>query len=471
MGSSDPRQKPVIPDREVEVLARDVQGSVLPPGRSGYDEERLGFNRLLDQHPALVVAATGAPDVALAVRFAADHGLPVAVKGTGHGPSIPADGAMLITTERMARVAIDTHARTARIGAGTTWGEVIEAAPAGLAPLSGSSPTVGAIGYSTGGGLPIMCRSHGWAADRIRSLELVAADGQVRTASSEENEDLFWGVCGGKGNFGVITEMETELVAVEDLFAGALIFPGDSAPQVLHAYREWITAVPQEMSSSAALMRLPDMPMIPEPLRGRFIVALRICFVGRAEDGTQLVEPLRALGERIMDSVGPMPYSQSWAIHMDPQDPLPWIDGTAVLSEFGEATVDAVLSAAGPGADTSILLAEVRPLGGALADQPPSPNAVGHRNAPFNFFAVSPAFPGTEGVVSEEVRTALEAVRPFETGGVLLNFLGVLDTNPATVRRAFEPEIYQRLVALKTAYDPDNLFRLNHNIPPAGRLA
>src|SRR6266542_3347733 len=240
MGSSDPRQKPVIPDREVEVLARDVQGSVLPPGQSGHDEERLGFNRLLDQHPALVVAATGAPDVALAVRFAADHGLPVAVKGTGHGPSIPADGAMLITTERMARVAIDTHARTARIGAGTTWGEVIEAAPAGLAPLSGSSPTVGAIGYSTGGGLPIMCRSHGWAADRIRSLELVTADGQVRTASSEENEDLFWGVCGGKGNFGVITEMETELVAVEDLFAGALIFPGDSAPQVLHAYREWI---------------------------------------------------------------------------------------------------------------------------------------------------------------------------------------------------------------------------------------
>jgi FAD/FMN-containing dehydrogenase len=375
----------------------------------------------------------------------------------------------MIATSRMAHVRVDPEARTAWIAAGTRWAQVIqETVPAGLAPLSGSSPTVGAIGYISGGGHPLMGRAHGWAADHVRRAEVVTADGQLRMASPEEDSDLFWAIRGGSGNFGVVTGLEVDLFPVDHLFAGALIFPGEISPKVLHAYREWITNLPDEMASSVAVMRLPDMPMIPEPIRGRFIVSIRICHVGGEDRGAALVEPLRAIGDRVMDTVGPMPYTQSPTIHMDPQEPLPLMFVTAALSELGERTVDALLGAVGPDADTSLLLVEVRHLGGTLARPPLLPNAVGHRDAPFNLFALSPVFPGMQDQVASDLEAVLQAATPFNTGGVLLNFLGPGDSDPSRVRRAYEPEIYARLAKVKKVFDPGNLFRLNHNIPPEG---
>jgi FAD/FMN-containing dehydrogenase len=449
-----------------EALRRDLRGPLLLPGEDGYDE-RLGFNRVLDSHPALVVGATGPEDVAAAVRLAADQGLPVAVKGTGHGASVPSDGGLLLTTERMAHVSVDADARTARIGAGTVWGQVIqEAAKVGLAPLSGSSPGVGAVGYTTGGGLPLMGRTFGWAADRVRSAEVVTADGELRTASPEADQDLYWAVRGGKGNVGVVTELELELVPVAELYGGSLIFPGEASPAVLGAYRDWVGDLPEQLTSSIALMRLPDLPLVPEPLRGRFIVAVRICFVGGADEGAALVEPLRAVGDRILDGVGPMPYTDTWMINMDPTDPLPARDATAVLAGLGDQEVDLLLQAAGPGVQTPLLMVEVRHLGGALAGPPAAPSAIGHRDAPFSLFALAPAFPGTEEMVTGGFQALRRTIAPVDTGKVLINMLGPDSADPASVRRAYEPEIYRRLAALKAVYDPANLFRLNHNIPP-----
>src|SRR6266540_2852452 len=401
-----------IPARETDALRRDLDGPLLLPGEAGYDE-RLGFNRLLDPHPALVVGARGPGDVAAAVRFAAAHGLPVAVKGTGHGATLSCDGGVLVTTERMAGVTVDAKARTARVGAGTVWRQVVQkAAQAGLAPLSGSAPGVGAVGYTTGGGLPLMGRTFGWAADRVRSLQVVTADGTLHRASPVEDAELHWAVRGGKGNFGVVTELEIELVRVMWLFGGALIF--------------------------------------------------------RADQGAALVAPLRAMGERILDGVGPMPYTGAWAIHMDPTDPLPSTDTTAVLDELGPATTDALLRAAVRGSQTPLLMVEVRHLGGALARPPRKPSAVGHRDAAFNLYAVTPVFPGMEMTVAAGLRSLRDTIAPFDSGKVLLNFLGPGDTDPARVRCAFEPETYRRLAAIKALHDPDNLFRLNHNIPPEG---
>ena len=459
---------PTFTGREVEALRRDLAGPLFLPSLDGYDGERLGFNRAVDPRPALIVGAATRDDVATAVRFAAEHGLPVAVKTTGHGASVPVDGAVLITTERMARVSVDPAKRTATIGAGTVWRLVVErAAPLGLAPLAGSSPGVGVIGYATGGGAPIMGRTFGWGADRVRRAEIVTADGSIVTAAPGQNEDLLWAVKGGKGNFGVVTELEVDLLPVRQVFGGSLAFPGALAPAVLRAYSKWIGGLPDGMSTSIALMRLPDMPVIPEPIRGQFFVTVRICFVGEPEDGEALIAPLRAVGTRIMDGVGVLPYSEAKLIHNDPTEPGAAWDTTAVLSSFGADAVDALMGVAGPGVASPLLMVEVRHLGGAMARPPASPSAVGNRDAAFSLYALAPAIPGTEEVVSAAMQGLMGALAPFGDGRVLLNFLGVANGDASWVRRAFAPEVYRRLAALKAVHDPANLFRLNHNIPPA----
>ena len=219
-------------------LADAVAGPVLLPGDPGYDGEVAGYNAAVRQAPVAVVGVTSVADVSEAVRFAADRGLPVAVRSTGHGPMRPADGALLISMRRIGGVEIDAAARTARIGAGVRWSTVVEAAAAhGLAPLSGATPSVGVIGYLTGGGIGHLARAYGFAADHVRSLEIVTPDGVVRTADPQENTDLFWAVRGGKGNFGVVTSVVIDLFPVATLYGGGIYFPGEAAPAVLAAYR------------------------------------------------------------------------------------------------------------------------------------------------------------------------------------------------------------------------------------------
>jgi FAD/FMN-containing dehydrogenase len=451
-----------------DALAENVHGPVLVPGDNGYDEERLGYDRSVEHRPAIVVGAASADDVVAAVRFARAHDLAVAVQATGHGACVAADDAMLITTNRMASVSVDPASATARVHAGVRWERVIhEAAAFGLAPLSGSAPFVGAVGYTVGGGLGVLARRYGYAADHVRSLELVAADGRVLRVTPNDHPDLFWGLRGGKDNFGIVTSMTVDLFPVARLYGGGLFFGAADAAPVLNAYLEWTTTVSDEMTSSIALARLPDVEAVPDPLRGRFVVHVRIAYCGPRDAGEPLVAPLRAAARPILDTVAEIPYTASGTIHNDPPEPLAAYGHTGLLREVDQRAVEALLAAAGPGVDGPDVV-ELRQLGGALARPPAIPNAVGHRDAAFTLLSVSVADPARLDAIRAGNRALFDAMRPWDHGGVFMNFLAGAHSAGEPVRNAYEPGDFKRLRALKSDYDPDNVFRLNHNIAPAG---
>jgi FAD binding domain/Berberine and berberine like len=366
----------------------------------------------------------------------------------------------------MTGMEVDPEKRRARVEAGVRWQQVIDAAGKhGLAPLNGASPVVGVVSYTLGGGLGPLGRAFGWAADHVHAFELVTADGTVRRVSADQHPGLFWAVRGSKGNFGVVTALEFDLMPVATIFGGAMYFAGEVASDVLHAYQSWTKTLPDEMTSSVALLRLPPLPEVPEPLRGKLSVAVRISYLGSTEDGEQLIAPLRAVGPRLIDTVAEMPYTAVAAIHMDPTDPLPGYDRTTALRDFDAEAVEAVLELAGPDVDTPMLLVEIRHLGGALARRPKHPNAVGNRNAAYSFLTVAVGPPDEAATLLAAQEELINALEPWSTGGMLLNFIA--GHVPADRHReAWSPEDYTRLRALKATYDPYNLFRVNVNIPP-----
>jgi FAD/FMN-containing dehydrogenase len=442
-------------------------GPVFRPGDDGYDAERAGFNLTVDHHPELIVGAAGPDDVRAAVSYASARGLAVGVLTTGHGPAAPADGQVLINTRRMSDVRVDPAARTARVGGGVRWHQVLpHTEPYGLAPLSGSSPHVGVVGYTLGGGAGPLGRSFGFAADRVRRVDIVGADGQLRQVAADSEPELFWAVRGGKGNFGVVVGLEFELVAVSRLYGGGLFFPAEATAEVLHAYSRWAPTAPQEMSSSVLLIEFPPVPQIPEPLRGRYITHLRFAYTGAAEEGERLIRPLRSIGSQILDSLGELPYAEAGTIYNDPVDPMPSYDSNIALRTLDADAVDAIVSLAGPQAGSPLII-EIRQLGGAYARPPAIPSAVGGRDAAYMIFAAGVLEPGREDETRRAHEELHEQMRPWATGGTIYNFSGVRDADPERVKLAFAPADYARLARAKAIYDPENMFRINFNIPPA----
>jgi FAD/FMN-containing dehydrogenase len=441
-------------------------GSVLRPGDTDYDEARTGFQAAYRHRPALIVRADGMADVRAAVQHAAARGLPVAVQSSGHGLAVAAEGGVLIDTRRMSEVRVDAGQRTAWVSAGTPWGRVMdEAARFGLAPLSGSSPGVGAVGYTLGGGLGVLAREYGYAADHVRAVELVTADGSVRRLTAAADPDLFWAVRGAGANFGVATGLEIELVPVARLYGGGLYFDTDQVPAVLAAYREWTASVPEELTSSVALIPYPDLPMLPEPLRGRYVAHVRIAYTGSVEAGERLVAPLRAIGPRLMDTLGELPYTASGSIYNDPAQPHGFYGTNAMLRELAEPVAGRTLDLVGPDAPVPCVV-QLNHLGGALARPPATPNAIGHRDAAYllRVLAVVDG-PGPSPAPAAPTRLT-EALAPW-TLGRSPNFVLGEESTPDQVRNCFDADDYRRLARLKAAHDPANLFRLNQNIPPA----
>jgi FAD/FMN-containing dehydrogenase len=463
-----PRQQPHAPTSEqgdaLAALRASVAGPVLTAGDPGLAAEAATFNVAITHTPAVVVGATCAEDVAAAVRYAAGAGLKVAVQATGHGPVQPLDGGLLVTTARMQGLAVDPVAATARIEAGVRWASVIEAAvPHGLAPLSGSSSGVGAVGYTLGGGVGPLARRFGFAADAVRSLEVVTADGAVRHVDESADPELFWALRGGKASFGIVTAMVVDLVPVARMYAGGIFFAGSAAAEVLHAYRRWVRELPEETTTSVAMLRLPPLPDLPEPLRGQFVVHLRFAHTGSTDEGERLLAPMRAAGPVLLDGVAEMPFAAVDAIHQDPKDPMPaWERGAQLLQLPAEA-VETLLAVAGPGVELPLVMVELRHLGGALARQPRVPNAVAGRDGAFQLMVLGPMVPGLEQAVPAAGGSVLDAMAPWATGRSLLNFLGDA-TTPRQVATAWEPEVFGRLLAVKEAYDPADVFRGGHAI-------
>lgn len=444
-----------------------TRGPVLEPGAEGFDAEVSGYNLLVAHRPALVVGATGPADVLAAVRFAAERQLPVAVQATGHGPSVPADGAVFINTRRMSSVRVVPAERTARIEAGVRWGQVVhEAAAHGLAPLNGSSPEVGAVSYVLGGGVPMLGRRFGYAADHVRQLDVITADGQLRHVSADCEPDLFWALRGGKGNHGIVASLEIDLVPIERLYGGGMYFPAEATADVLQAYRAWVATVPEEMGSSLLLIQMPDLPAVPPPIRGRYVSHLRFAWSGPIAEGERWVRPFRDLARPLIDSVRDMPYREVGSIHHEPTNPVPFLGKNSLLGPLDEGAIDALLEVSGPAAEPPYFV-ELRHFGGALSRPPRIPNAIGRRDAEFSLYSGSVVSPERYASLRSAHETLHARLAPWGTGAVCVNFLSGPEVTTEILRSAYLPEDFARLTALKKRYDPENMFRINHNIVPA----
>ncbi|MGI5489080.1 FAD-binding oxidoreductase [Microtetraspora malaysiensis] len=447
-------------------LRREVVGPVLIPGQDGFEEEAAGFNLAVRHRPAVIVGATGVEDVAAAVRLAAAHGLPVAVQATGHGAVQAADGALLVSTRRMREIVVDPVARTAQIGAGCTWAEVVAAvSPYGLAPLSGSASGVGAVGFTLGGGIGPIARTFGFAADHVREITVVTGDGRIRTADAGREPDLFWALRGGKGGFGIVTSITVDLFPITTVYGGGLFYAGEDASSVLHAYRTWTATLPEATTTSVALLRLPPLPELPPQLSGRFVVHLRVAHMGEEREAEALLAPMRAVAAPVLDAVGHLPYAALDAIHQDPVAPLPVAERGMLLRELTGEAVDALLAVAGPAAQVPLAVVELRQLGGALAREPKEPNAVGGRDAAFSLLVIGAPVPELmESAVPAAIGAVVEAAAPWSTGGTMINFQGSALTSEQ-LSRAWPEPVLARLAELRDRFDPANLFRFGHVVP------
>jgi FAD/FMN-containing dehydrogenase len=452
----------------LRALRSQLQGQLYTPEDAEYDAARTPWQLHVRQEPAAVVMAASAADVVAAVSFARDQGLPVAVQGTGHGAVIPANDALLINTSRMQGVSVDPETRSAFVEAGVKWGPVLEAAQAvGLAPLLGSTTDVGVMGYSLGGGMGWLARKYGLAVDSIRSLDIVTPDGALRHADPQHEPELFWGVRGGAGNFGVVTRVELELFPVTEVYGGNIFFPISMGREVIRAYREWIKTLPEEWTTGVVIMHMPPAPFIPEPLRGQSVVIVRGAAVGDFATAEAALAPIRALGGIIVDAFGPMPFGAVDMISQDPVQPMNAQGTTETLVELSDETIEALFAIAGTPPQSPIVFAEVRHVGGAASRAPAHGNAFGHRDMEFVLFLMAMAHdPAQDAAVTSYLADARAALTPHKTGQVYTNFLHDVDTTEDRVRAAYAPATYARLVALKNQYDPANMFRFNRNIPP-----
>jgi FAD/FMN-containing dehydrogenase len=466
MTFSDSSLPPVLPE-DAAALVAAVTGSVLLPGDAGYDDERAVFNLNHDLVPAVIVVAESTADVRAAVAFAAGQHRPVLVKTTGHQMVGPAHGAVVIVTRRMNDVAVDAVGRSARVGAGALWAEVVrKAAEAGLAPLNGSNPTVGVSGYTLGGGLsPTLGRSHGYAADHVRSLDVVTADGELRHVDAQSEPDLFWALRGGKGNFGVVTALEFDLFPVPRLYGGGIYFPGERMADVLRAWTAWHPGTPETMISSFAVLRLRDLPQLPESLYGEFVVHLRIAYNGTAADGERMLAPLRAVAPALLDTVADMPYTKVASIHNEPTEPVPYYERSIMLRELPAEALDKLVELAGPDSANTLTMVELRALGGAWDREPAVPNAVATRGLPYSLLGVSAGPLSQEQQLKRSVAELLDGMKPWQGDRRYVNNLA--PDEAADAAAIYGPERYERLASIKKTYDPANIFRLNHNVMPA----
>lgn len=453
-------------------LADEVAGPVFRPGDPGYDAECFTYNLLTPLRPAVAVGATSPADVQVAVRFARDNGLAVAVRGGGHMQPFTAEGAVLVTLDRMSGVTIDDDARSARVTGGARWAEVIDAAAKfGLAPMNGSSVTVGAIGYVLGGGQgPILGRTYGYASDHVTSFDIVTADGALRKVSKDAEPGLFAALRGGKGNFGVVTAMEIGLLPVTTVLAGGLYFPGSATADVLRRWRDWAPTLPEAATTSVAIQRLPPIEALPVPLRGAHVVHLRFAYLGAAEAGLELLAPMRAVAPAVVDTVAELPYAEAAVLHNDPLDPIPYQDRSLGLSGLPDEALAELVERTGPESDCRLASVELRALGGAFDRAPATPDSVPSRGLPYQMFAFGVGGPDQQELLRGQLDDLFGEMRAWADprGRTLLNFLSPEEAlDPRSLREIYGPELYDRLLAVKRQYDPDTMFRMNHTIRPA----
>ena len=442
-----------------------IDGRVAVSADPDWDQARLAWNLAVDQQPEAVVFAESAGDVAKTVSFAAANGLKVAGQGTGHGagPLPPLDGTILLKTERMRGIEVDSEERSARVEAGVLSAELAEAAGShGLCSLPGSSPDVGVIGFTLGGGLSWLGRQYGFACNSVKAIELVTAAGEAKTVDAVDDPDLFWALRGGGGGYAIVTALHLALLPIADVYAGILIFPAELGAGAFRAYREWAAGAPEEVTSIARLLRPPPIPDVPEPLRGKALITIDAAFTGGREAGEKLIAPLRAIGEPLMDSFDQIAAAGLCRIHMDPEQPVPGLTTHAPVGELSDEAIDAFV-ANGPGPETgsTLLLAELRQLGGALARRTEGAGALDKLDFPFVMSAVGALMaPDAGETVPRDLARIEEAMAPFRAEGGYFNFVD----SPCDVDAILPAETCARLAEVERQWDPDGTIVANHSV-------
>ncbi len=421
-------------------------------GDKGYEREVAGFQTGFRHQAAVVVPAESAADVVEAVRLAGERGLRVAVQATGHGARLPVDG-MLVSTRRMTGVRVDPVARTARIDAGVPWAAVIAStAEYGLAPLAGSAPAVGAVGYTVGGGVPLLGRQFGYAADHVTALEVVTADATLRHVTTADEPDLFWALRGGRDLLGIVTAIEVALVPVPVVHVGGLYFDAAHATDVLSAFRRLTAAAPETLTSSVGMVGLLPVDAVPEPLRGRHVVHVRLASTVPLSDA--LLAPLRAAGPRLVERVGAVPAAEVGSIYGEPDFPHAYVGDNVLLGSLPQALLDEVVALAGPDAEVPCVV-DVRHLGGAMARAPETPNAVPYRLATHVLRVLSPL--GDLDAVRAVHRRVFAAAAPYTLGRAVNFSYGPPDPG-STLPPHYDPATWSRLSQLRNDFDAEGRF-------------
>ncbi len=441
-------------------------GALIHPDHADYDEARAVYNAMIDRRPALVARCSSAADVVLAVNLARERGLPISVYGGGHavtGSAVCDDG-ICVDLRGMKRIEIDPVARTCRAEAGLNWGEFDRAtAEFGLAMTGGRAATTGIAGLSLGSGSGWIERKFGYACDNLLRAEVVTADGRQVVASAEENADLFWGLRGGGGNFGIVTAFHFRLHPLGTILAGPLLYPPDQAAQVLRAYRDFMATAPDEFGGAVQFVVLPPIPEIPPPMQGQPVAMIQVVYAGDVEEGQRVLAPLLEAVPPAMNAVRPMPYVELQASN-------PEFRGTQnywtadFLTGLPDEAIDVLAQhAAQPVAPEGAII--LVPGGGAPSRVGEEDTAFGMRTAPWNIhYIIGWRDPADNARNIARVKAISASMKPWATGRVYLNYIG--DEGQERIESSFGPEKLARLRALKTKWDPENLFRHNHNIRP-----
>lgn len=453
------------------LLAGGIKGQLLRDGDPGYDQARTIYNGMIDKHPGLIVRPAGTSDVVDAVNYARDHGLPVAVRCGGHGVAGKAvvDGGVLIDLTSLKGTHVDPQRRTARANGGVLWGEYDrETQLHGLATPGGRVTTTGVGGFTLGGGYGWLSPVWGLSCDNLLSAEVVTADGRVVTASEDENPDLLWGLRGGGGNFGVVTSYEFRVHPLGPIvMAGLIAHPIDDAREVARAYRDLVERSPEQLVSALAVILAPPAPFVPAEAVGTPALGMLALWVGDPDEGRDGLAELRAIGSPVGDVVQPMPYTAFQAI-IDDFAPPGWRNYTTSqhMTALPDKAIDTYIEH-GSRIESPMSQAIMFRHGGAVSRVPEGATAASHRAAPYMFHPIACwQDPAEDEQHIGWARAMDEAMRPYTTGGVYLNFEP--DEGETHVRSGFDADTFQRLVALKDAWDPGNLFRVNQNIRPSG---
>jgi FAD/FMN-containing dehydrogenase len=437
-------------------LAERLPGRVLTPADAGFASEIAGFNTAVVHRPDLVVAATSAADVREAMAHARAHGLRVAVQATGHGALAPIEGGLLVSLGRLDGVTVDPARKLATVGGGARWGAVIAAAaPHGLAPIAGSSPTVGVVGYLLGGGLGPLARSHGFSSDYLAALEVVTGEGQLVRASAVEHPDLFWALRGGKAGLGLVTAVELRLVELPALYAGALWFEEPHIEAALRGWIGWTAGADPQVSTSVAIVRFPPIEQIPAPLRGRRLLALRFAYPGSHDQGARLAAPLRALAPVHVDQLAPLALAEVARIHDDPTAPVPSFVAGTLLDRADQTLASVIVGAVGAGTDSPFIALEVRQLGEATRRDVPEGSAVGGRGAGFTLGLVCVTPPRFAEAAATAQRLMAD-LQPWAATETNINF-AVWPATPEHRARSWSVSAMSRLRDIRRRYDPEKL--------------